>query len=114
MPHLMPRQSLILAIMMAAAGLAACNSFTHAPRYQGEVVATDAGNVTACRYLSELRGNSGLTGLFAPKGVDNVKQGLLQQAEALGATHVVWDQSSALRDNTSLSAKAYRCPPAGK
>ena len=91
-------------------GLAACGTFDQTARYQGNVVATGAANVATCKYMGELSGHSGLTGLFAPKGVDNVKQSLLKQADAMGATHVVWADSSAMPDNTSLTGKAYACP----
>ena len=100
------------ALVLALSTLTACGSFQRTPRYAGDVVATDASQVTRCTFLGDLRSSSGLTGLFAPKGVDNIKQDLLQQADSLEATHVVWDQAAANLDNTSLSGKAYRCPAA--
>ena len=95
---------------LALSGLPGCGTVDQTTRYQGNVVATGAANVATCKYMGELSGHSGLTGLFAPKGVDNVKQSLLKQADAMGATHVVWADSSAMPDNTSLTGKAYACP----
>jgi hypothetical protein len=90
-------------------GLTACG---HTPpeRYAGKVVATDADAVVRCKLLDELSSSSGLTGFFGPKGVDNIKQNLLRQADAMGATHVVWDKANVGYDSTSLTGKAYRCP----
>lgn len=93
-------------------GLTACSGVPQ--RYQGEVVATESANVATCQYLGEVGASSGLSGLFAPKGVDNIKQVLLQRADALGATHVVWDKSSAGYVSTSLTGKTYRCQPSGE
>ncbi len=60
--------------------------------------------------LGSLNSSSGLTGFFAPKGVDNIKQNLLRQADSMGATHVVWDKSNAGYDMTTLRGVAYQCP----
>jgi hypothetical protein len=103
----------IMVTLLALSGLGACANFKQTPRYEGDVVATEAGNVTRCKFIGSLQSSSGLTGLFAPKGVDNIKQDLLQQADTLDATHVVWDASAANLENTSLSGKAYRCPDEG-
>ncbi|MFT3857304.1 MAG: hypothetical protein QM742_07360 [Aquabacterium sp.] len=97
-------------LSLLAAGLAACSQIPATPRYQGDVLTTESANVATCHYLGELSSTSGLTGLFAPKGVDDIKQQLLRQAEGMGATHVVWDRPAAQYDSTSLSGKAYRCP----
>jgi hypothetical protein len=94
--------------------LAACSSFPHQDRYGGLVKAVDADDVVHCKYLDHLGSSSGLTGLFAPKGVDNIKNNLLHQADALGATHVVWDKPMAGYDSTTLTGKAYLCPKADK
>jgi hypothetical protein len=95
--------------LLSALTLTACAGMPH-ERYAGAVKAVDADEVVRCKLLDELGSSSGLTGLFAPKGVDNIKQNLLRQADAMGATHVVWDKPAALNDSTSLTGKAYRCP----
>ena len=98
----------------AALALSACASFPHQDRYAGLVKTVDADDVVHCKYAGALSSSSGLTGLFAPKGVDNIKNNLLQQADALGATHVVWDKAMAGYDSTTLTGKAYLCPKAEK
>jgi hypothetical protein len=97
--------------VLALSTLSACGSFPQQPaRYTGLVQAVEAEDVTPCKYLGGLYNTSGLTGLFAPKGVDNIKNTLLRQADAMGATHVVWDKPMAGYDSTSLTGKAYLCP----
>jgi len=87
-----------------------CALFPHQDPYTGLVQAVEADDVVRCQYLGQLGSSSGLTGLFAPKGVDNIKNNLLHQADTLGATHVVWDRSVAGYDSTTLTGKAYICP----
>ena len=101
----------LLATLIAALSISACSSFPHQDRYTGlVVVAQDPDDVRNCQLLDRLSSSSGLTGFFAPKGVGNIKNNLLFQADALGATHVVWDKPMAGYESTSLSGKAYRCP----
>lgn len=100
-----------LSCLTAAATLAlgACSNVPH-ERYTGHVIQAEPDTVVACKLIDELSSSSGLTGFFAPKGVDNIKQNLLKQADAMGATHVVWDKASVGYDSTTLRGKAYRCP----
>lgn len=90
--------------------LTACGSVQHHERYAGHVMEANPDMVTQCKLIDTLSSSSGLTGFFAPKGVDNIKQNLLRQADAMGATHVVWNKASVGYDETALSGKAYRCP----
>jgi len=103
---------LILCTLGASATLAlsACSTFSQQERYRGLVQAVDADDVAHCQAIGHLSSSSGLTGLFAPKGVDNIKNNLLHQADAMGATHVVWDKSYAGYDSTTLGGTAYICP----
>lgn len=99
----------------AMLALTACGSFPQQPaRYTGLVQTVEADDVTPCKYIGSLYNSSGLTGLFAPKGVDNIKNTLLRQADAMGATHVVWDKAMAGYDSTTLSGKAYLCTKAAQ
>lgn len=98
--------------VVAAMVLPACSSIQHHERYSGHVIEANADMVAQCKLVDTLSSSSGLTGFFAPKGVDNIKQNLLRQADAMGATHVVWNKASVGYDETSLSGKAYRCPSA--
>ncbi|MDE2402233.1 MAG: hypothetical protein KGL90_11270 [Burkholderiales bacterium] len=90
-------------------GLAACASTAH-ERYAGAVIPVGEGSVASCNYLGTLTSTSGLFGFFAPKGVDDLKQDLLRQADVLGASHVVWSRPNVGYSGTSLTAMAYRCP----
>jgi hypothetical protein len=96
-------------VLLTSLWLAACGSMIH-ERYAGKVAVADADDVVKCKYIDSLGSSSGLTGFFAPKGVDNIKQNLLRQADELGATHVVWDKARAGYESTTLTGKAYRCP----
>lgn len=89
--------------------LGACASFSSAHRYVGNVVAVPDTEVSPCQLIDEIGSSSGLTGFFGPKGVDNIKQNLLRQADVLGATHVVWGEPEVGYGSTTLKAKAYRC-----
>lgn len=96
---------------LALTTLTACSGIPQQPaRYTGLVQTVQAEDVTPCKYIGGLYNSSGLTGLFAPKGVDNIKNTLLRQADAMGATHVVWDKPMAGYDSTTLTGKAYSCP----
>jgi hypothetical protein len=107
----MMRATLTIALL-ASLGLSACSGMPQ-ERYAGPVmVVPDADDVAKCKFVDSLGSSSGLTGFFAPKGVDNIKQNLLRQADALGATHVVWDKPTAGLEATTLTGKAYKCPPA--
>lgn len=110
----MKQQRLIaLACLAVTVTLAACSNMPqHHERYAGHVIEGSADTVIHCKMLDTLGSSSGLTGFFAPKGVDNIKQNLLRQADNMGATHVVWDKPSVGYDTTTLTGKAYQCPSA--
>ncbi|HEX5355701.1 MAG TPA: hypothetical protein VFW93_05765 [Aquabacterium sp.] len=108
-----PKRLITLTCATLVAALAACSSAPqHHERYAGHVIEGNADMVVGCKLLDTLSSSSGLTGFFAPKGVDNIKQTLLRQADGMGATHVVWDKPNVGYDTTSLSGKAYQCPSA--
>jgi hypothetical protein len=91
--------------------LTACAGLT-SERYHGKIIEARPEAMRHCTFLGSVSSSSGLTGLFAPKGVDNIHQKLLKQADAMGATHIVWDKPVAGLEDTSASGKAYECPPA--
>lgn len=97
-------------LLCATLGLAACAGMPQ-DRYAGKVIAVPADAVARCAFIDDLQSSSGLVGFFGPKGVDNIKQNLFRQADAKGATHVVWGEPSVGYESTSLTGKAYRCPP---
>jgi hypothetical protein len=98
----------ILIGVIATLGLAACAT-TSSNRYAGQVVSSEIGAMARCHYLGSISGASGLSGFFAIKGADNVKQDLLRRADVMGATHVVWERPDVDYEGTSVTAKAYRC-----
>lgn len=100
----------ILSVMsvVVTLGLSAC--VTPPGHYSGSVVETNAQAVERCRFLHEFSSSSGLTGIFGLKGVDDIKHELMRQAEAMGATHVVWGKPSVGYVSTTESVRAYRCP----
>lgn len=106
----MKHQPLWICATAAMMMLTACGSLQRHERYAGHVIEANPDMVTSCKLIDTLSSSSGLTGFFAPKGVDNIKQNLLRQADAMGATHVVWNKASVGYDETALSGKAYRCP----
>lgn len=102
-----------IACLGTATGMVACNNMPQRQeRYAGHVIEGNADMVNLCKLVGSLSSSSGLTGFFAPKGVDNIKQNLLRQADSMGATHVVWDKPSVGYDATTLTGKAYQCPSA--
>lgn len=104
------RTPIQIALLCATVGLSACAGLPQ-ERYAGSVVAVPVDAVARCTLIDKLQSSSGLVGFFGPKGVDNIKQSLLKQADALGATHIVWGEPSVGYESTSLSGQAYRCPP---
>jgi hypothetical protein len=102
------RYPLVTLSVLFTVGLSACAGYSSI-RYAGLVVPVDATEVTPCAFLDEVSSTSGLTGFFAPKGIDNIKQNLLRQADALGATHIVWGEPVVGYDTTTLKARAYNC-----
>ncbi len=108
----MTRLPLLSCTLAALVMLTACGSVQRHERYAGHVIEANPDMVTHCKLIDTLSSSSGLTGFFAPKGVDNIKQNLLRQADAMGATHVVWNKAKVGYDETSLKAMVYRCPTA--
>ncbi|CAH0351957.1 MAG: hypothetical protein C0487_09445 [Leptothrix sp. (in: Bacteria)] len=100
----------LILLLAATGGLAACGTMS-SPRYAGSVVASETGAMARCQYLGDISGSSGLSGFFALKGADDIRQELLRRADVQGATHVVWDRPDAGYTSTTVVAKTYRCPP---
>lgn len=106
----MKRLPLLTSAPLLIALLTGCAGMQQHERYTGHVIEANPDMVTHCKLIDTLSSSSGLTGFFALKGADNIKQTLLRQADAMGATHVVWNKANVGYDETSLSGKAYRCP----
>lgn len=72
------------------------------------VADADDSMVANCRFLGEVHGASGWGGAVAASGMENAKNAARRQAQALGATHVVW-ASVAGGYGPSASGRAYAC-----
>ena len=59
-------------------------------------------------FLGEVHGFSGWYGVFAEKGYKNAKEDALQQANDLGATHVVLEKQAPHYGGTEVHGRAYR------
>lgn len=63
-------------------------------------------SVENCEFVQYVYGNS----LWKQTiGVTRAQNDAREQAEALGATHIVWKQTNVNRDSSSASGDAYRC-----
>lgn len=96
-----PAVAALCAAFMALGGCATT------PADAPAVTSTD--QVTACRYVDDVVGSSGLYGAFASQGIENARAEALNKARAAGATHVVWQPSQGTFGSTTVAAKAYRC-----
>lgn len=72
------------------------------------VADADESRVAACRYLGDVQGASGWGGLGAGTGMENARNAARRQAQALGATHIVW-RSIEGGYAPSASGRAYDC-----
>lgn len=74
-----------------------------------EIAAT--AQVDHCKYLGAVRGFSGWGKMRTKTLQDKAKQAALDKADSLGATHVVWDNSSGVFHQYA-NGKAYSCTQA--
>lgn len=84
--------------------LLGCSSAT----IQTKIKDADINMVQSCKFAGSVSGTSGFGGLAASHGVMNAKKEALQQAEQLGATHIVWVNISAGMA-PYVSGNAYTC-----
>lgn len=70
-----------------------------------------AAEVDHCKYLGEVRGFSGWGKMRTKTSQDKARQEALEKADSLGATHVVWDNSSGVFHQYA-NGKAYSCTQA--
>jgi hypothetical protein len=96
------------ALILAAAGLAACAT-TRSPT-AAQILEADAAAVAQCKFVGHISGYSLLAGPGGKKvGRENAKTEALEQAAKLGATHVVW-RAVSTGDGTNADGDAYLCP----
>lgn len=66
--------------------------------------------VAGMALVGDVHGFSGWYGLFGAAGYQNARNDALEQAEQLGATHVVLDPQVANYGGTQVNGKAYKSP----
>ena len=94
---------LILALAALISGCATSAS----PQAQA-IKDADATTVTACTYVGDVTGTSGVGGLRAATGIENAKNAAREKASAMGATHIVWGSVQG-GFGPSVAGKAYKC-----
>ena len=94
---------------MVAAALAAGCATSDRPVHVAGIRSAAEADVTSCAYLDAVAGASGWYGMFARKGLENARLAALDQAQALGATHVVWTVAPQGYGSSHATGRAYRC-----
>lgn len=96
------------ALILLTVALAACATSEQPIGVPGIQSATEQ-QVAACKYLDTVAGASGWYGVFARKGLENARLAALEQAQALGATHVVWQPLAQGHGSSQAAGRAFRC-----
>lgn len=97
----------LIVILALSLFLSAC-IIEQSARSKGVMVAMPE-MVTDCALVGEVVGNSKMT--LVPQGEQLARYRALDEAAALGATHVVWLNNKNNISNYTVSAKAYYCDP---
>lgn len=102
---------LVLSILLTTLSGCATPSNLH---QSGALAVTTQDQIGHCSYLDTVIGSSSWYGLFADRGIENARGYAMGKAEALGATHIVWETIPPVHGTTQIAAKAYRCSVATK
>jgi len=78
------------------------------PKAEHEVVDATPEQVANCKYLDDVSSVSG-SGALAGAARAGARREVVNKAAALGATHLVWLESSQVLDTTTTRGRAYRC-----
>jgi hypothetical protein len=97
----------IAVAMTAAALVAGCND----PGFRGVegVRSAEAGEVAACRYVSNLRMTPSVYGPLADEGLRYVRNKIMADAKSLGANTVVFEKVTPGLPVGEVHAVAYTC-----
>ena len=68
----------------------------------------DQSTIVGCTFVGDVSGSSGWGNLAASQGMQNAKNEGLEQAAAMGATHVIW-VNIAGGYSPYANGKAYKC-----
>lgn len=100
-----------LCLGVAVVALASC--VTQETPAASRIRIADQNMVTKCRFLGDVRGTSGFSGVAAATGQQNAMNEALNKAAKMGATDVVWNTVASGWGSNAFGA-AYRCPAKGK
>jgi hypothetical protein len=70
----------------------------------------DEGMVKDCKFLGDVTGLSSFYGLFSGPAYASARKLAVEQAQQLGATHVVFTGGSSHYGGTEAFGRAYKCP----
>ncbi|MCC7304780.1 MAG: hypothetical protein IT558_00815 [Alphaproteobacteria bacterium] len=101
----MKKFAMIIAISAALIGCAGMEP--RQPRAQ--VNPADEATVAKCVYLGDVQGWSFLAGLMSMTGQNQAREQAAQEAEKLGATHIVYQSASSGGSGSLATGKAYKC-----
>lgn len=68
-----------------------------------------AQQVTSCKLIKSIAATSPFYGVFAGQAMRVTREKILLEAEAVGATHIVFGQSEAGYGSTTQNAQAFDC-----
>ena len=71
--------------------------------------AESAAEVQLCQFISNVEGTSSQTGALASTGIVNARAEAIEEASALGATHILWVDAGSGWSSIHATAEAYNC-----
>jgi len=98
----------LICFVLAGATLSTGCAGTLPPHVPGITIVEEASTVN-CEYLDNVHGTSAWYGLFANKGYENARLEALEQAVAIGASHLIWLPIAQPYGSTEVRGKAFRC-----
>lgn len=101
------RKPLFLLSLLAA--LNACATSVGSSTGNNGVQIALRDDVRNCKFLGDVHGVSSFYGVFAAPALESSRQAAMEQAQMLGATHVVWDTTNTNYGSTSINGNAYKC-----
>jgi|GEM_PF-2982416 len=106
------RNTATAALALTLTFLAACGTQAptrpSTPKAEHEVKDATPEQVANCTYLDEVSSVSG-AGALAAAARAGARREVINKAAALGATHLVWIESSEVLQTTTTRGRAYRC-----
>lgn len=95
-------------LILAALFMAACS--TTPSKEAAQIIEADERGTENCKFLGTVEGSSNYGGLAAQEvGLKRAKNEALEKAYELGATHIVWGNTSKGYWGGNAAGRAYRC-----